>query len=176
MRIGQHAPISQVDGFMSQVAALQARIAELERVAGRAFGDLAVGGDLTVSGTLTVNGQQVPTPAQANYTTIVAATNFSAILNLFRYGPLASIRVSMTRTGGNVGPGSAVIATIGAAGRGTFATYTPSIPVRSATATAMYPSLVWVDPVSGQVSVEWPATWNTSQNLTATGTVPWEAP
>jgi hypothetical protein len=107
----------------------------------------------------------------ANYTTIVAATNFSATLNMYRWGPYATLQCSITRTGANVAAGTATVATIGVDGRGSMATFTQSLVIRSTGAAALDGSRVWLNASTGVITVERMATWNTGVVISFTGTV-----
>lgn len=107
----------------------------------------------------------------SNYTTVTPATNFDVTLNLARRGHHATISISVTRLTSNVAAQTALVATVGSGGRGSFSTFTQPLPMRSTSDSAQRDALCWFAASTGQVTINWPATWNVGQSMIFAGTV-----
>jgi hypothetical protein len=108
----------------------------------------------------------------ANITDITAASNFEATLNMRRSGQWAVMSVTLSRSGGNIAAGEAVIGTVAAAGRGSFAGFTQALTLRSTTSpAALQTAICWFNAQTGQITLNWQNTWNTGVGATFTGVV-----
>lgn len=108
---------------------------------------------------------------QSAFTTITAATNFTVTGSVYRVGTMAGVSVSVTRTTSNVGASSAIVGTFAAGGRGTFSGYTQVLGRRSSGSAALDNARCWIDVSTGEVSIQWLATWNAGVNVTFNGVV-----
>lgn len=127
----------------------------------------AVGADRLILGP--VGGNAV----QANYTDITPATNFTATMTLSRWGAVGFLSVLLTRTTSNIGTGSSplTVATIDAAGRGSYSTATQALTMRSRSDSTLSESLCWVNASTGVITVNYFNTWNNGASMTFTGLV-----
>lgn len=108
----------------------------------------------------------------ANIADVVATGNFSATLNMRRSGEWGVLSIALSRTGGNIGPSEVVVATVGAAGRGSFGAFTQALQLRSTSApAALQTALAWFNAATGQITMNWLNAWNTGVGVTYTGVV-----
>lgn len=162
MRRGLTPGVGQMVGGLSD---LEQRIAALERASGN-FPDAPSDGILYGRR----DGEWEP-PAESTVTAVTPATNWNVTLGMRRFGPFAVMSVSITRLTSNVGATTGVIATVGAAGRGPFADHTQSLNIRSSSQADLRNTFCWYNAVTGEVTVNFVATWNVSSTLLFNATV-----